>query len=210
MSIYPKYGSECKERYNTRMSDVAADTGVSETPAAPVAAPVESAPTAPVIETPAAASPPPAPVSEPAAAAPVTDKLPEQFSATPPHSQADPALRQGPDPVSPVPVEPLSAAPVPTPAPEIPTPQAPQTSTPTAPAITSYFSRALDAIQFRKRAKLDKILILAAKKKSIKNDDVEKLLRVSDSTASRYLAQLVKEGRLRRVGKSELATYEPV
>jgi predicted HTH transcriptional regulator len=69
---------------------------------------------------------------------------------------------------------------------------------------------ALEKIRFRKRAKLDKILVLAAKKHSIKNDDVEKLLHVSDSTAQRYLNQLVQEGRLKRLGAPKHATYEPV
>ena len=45
---------------------------------------------------------------------------------------------------------------------------------------------------------------------TIKNDDVEKLLRVSDSTAQRYLGQLVREGKLRRVGALKQPTYESI
>lgn len=138
-----------------------------------------------------------------------------------------------------VPATPSPAPEAPHPTPEPPAPQPVQASSSAAPAITSYLSRALEKIQFRKRAKLDKILALAAKRReiglgpdrkaglnvgeeggvaeissrklsvTIKNDDVEKLLRVSDATASRYLAQLVKEGKLKRSGKPELATYEP-
>ena len=50
------------------------------------------------------------------------------------------------------------------------------------------------------REKLDKIMTLFEKKETITNDDVEKLLHVSDATASRYLSLLVNEGRLTRVG----------
>ena len=74
-------------------------------------------------------------------------------------------------------------------------------------------------IQFRKRAKLEKIVKLATEKtldhggsgkKSITNDQVQKLLYVSDATASRYLLQLVKEGKLKKVGPDGRARYEPV
>ena len=70
--------------------------------------------------------------------------------------------------------------------------------------------KALDAIQFRKRAKLEKIVKSTALNGRITNDQVEKLLRVSDATATRYLSQLVKEGRLKRVGPYGNARYEPV
>lgn len=74
----------------------------------------------------------------------------------------------------------------------------------------SFLARALASIQFRKKAKLEKIVKLATEKGSITNDHVEKLLRVSDATATRYLAQLVKEGRLRKVGPDGRARYESV
>ena len=41
----------------------------------------------------------------------------------------------------------------------------------------------------------------------ISNDDVEKLLGVSDSTATRYLDDLEKEGLLRQVGRSGPSVY---
>ena len=71
-------------------------------------------------------------------------------------------------------------------------------------------ARALESIQFRKRAKLEKIVKLAAERRIVSNDQVEKLLRVSDATATRYLAQLVREGRLRRVGVGSQSRYEPI
>jgi len=73
-------------------------------------------------------------------------------------------------------------------------------------------ARARGVIQFRKRAKLDKILKLAEgknnEKKLISNDMVEKLLRVSDATADVYLRQLVNEGKLRKVGAGRALKYE--
>lgn len=86
---------------------------------------------------------------------------------------------------------------------------APVSTTITNP-ISALLSVALEKIQFNKRKKLDKILALAAKRRSIKNDDVEKLLRVSDSTATRYLKQLVQEGKLKITKTRNDAFYELV
>ncbi len=61
---------------------------------------------------------------------------------------------------------------------------------------------ARNAIQFRKRKKLDRILELFAKRTSITNDEVEKFLHVSDATATRYLSQLEKEGKIKQNGKT--------
>lgn len=41
---------------------------------------------------------------------------------------------------------------------------------------------------------------LFAKQTEITNDEVEKLLHVSDATATRYLAELEKRGKIRQVG----------
>ncbi len=61
---------------------------------------------------------------------------------------------------------------------------------------------ARSALQFRKRKKLEKIMSLFARRPAITNDEVEKLLHVSDATATRYLSQLEKEGRIRQAGKT--------
>lgn len=58
------------------------------------------------------------------------------------------------------------------------------------------------AIQFRKRKKLDKIMTLFLKQSKITNDEVEKFLHVSDATATRYLSQLEKEGKIKQNGKT--------
>lgn len=73
-----------------------------------------------------------------------------------------------------------------------------------------YLKKANDALFNRKRAKLDKIVAEVRKRGKITNDQVEKLLRVSDATASRYLAQLVQEGRLRRLGETRGVSYEAI
>ena len=61
---------------------------------------------------------------------------------------------------------------------------------------------ARNAIQFRKRKKLNKIMSLFLEKSKITNDEVEKLLHVSDATATRYLSQLEKEGKIKQSGKT--------
>ncbi|OJI06270.1 hypothetical protein BK004_04735 [bacterium CG10_46_32] len=134
--------------------------------------PAVDAPVAPVeapIEIPAAPSP-----------APPTEPTPEPIT-----------------PVKPAPA-PVSPAPAPTPTPPVPTP-------PPAPApvadntIQRLLAKAKEKIQFRKQAKLEKIMVFAKAQGSVTNDQAQKLLRVSDATATRYLAQLVKTGRLRPV-----------
>ena len=69
-------------------------------------------------------------------------------------------------------------------------------------------ARANAKIQSNKQKKLDKIIQLAQKKQIITNDDVQKLLRVSDATATRYLVKLVEQGRLARVGSPRDAKYQ--
>ena len=57
-------------------------------------------------------------------------------------------------------------------------------------------------IQNKKRKKLDLIFTLLAKQAKITNDEVEKLLHVSDATATRYLSILEKEGKIKQNGKT--------
>lgn len=56
--------------------------------------------------------------------------------------------------------------------------------------------------QEKKREKIEKILEMFSEQKEITNDEVEKLLHVSDATATRYLEQLEKENKIRQVGKT--------
>ena len=95
-----------------------------------------------------------------------------------------------------------------------PEPEPPQaaTSASATPASTSspqathssrdLLVKARATIQDRKRKKLDKIMEALNAKGKITNDEVEKLLHVSDATATRYLSALEKEGKIQQVGKT--------
>ena len=61
--------------------------------------------------------------------------------------------------------------------------------------------------QDKKRKKIDAILDLFAKQTNLTNDEVEKLLHVSDATATRYLETLEKEGKIKQVGKTGKHTH---
>jgi hypothetical protein len=74
--------------------------------------------------------------------------------------------------------------------------------------IMALLKKANEKIQFRKCAKLEKIMVLVGTKGKITNDDVQKLLRCSDATATRYLAELVKQGKLMPSGKGPASVYE--
>jgi hypothetical protein len=56
--------------------------------------------------------------------------------------------------------------------------------------------------QSKKREKIDEILNLFAGRQTVTNDEVEKLLHISDATATRYLQILENENRIRQVGKT--------
>lgn len=109
--------------------------------------------------------------------------------------------------------EPEAISPEPETGPEIEEKQAsqPQTAqTPVNEPLTkpkSSFTRELltkarNAIQFRKRKKLDKIMSLFLQQSKITNDEVEKFLHVSDATATRYLSTLEREGKIKQSGKT--------
>ena len=68
--------------------------------------------------------------------------------------------------------------------------------------------------QSKKRKRIDNILNLFAQGKNgstsspqVTNDEVEKLLHVSDATATRYLETLEKEGKIKQVGKTGKYTH---
>ncbi|KKW20760.1 MAG: Engrailed-1 [Candidatus Adlerbacteria bacterium GW2011_GWC1_50_9] len=139
----------------------------------------------------------PAPVAEPAATPPEAATAPTEPEATqtPPETQTAQVPVNEPLPPE---VEPIA----PTPAPEPPqAASAPVAATPTHPA-RDLLVKARATIQDRKRKKLEKILELLGKKEKITNDEVEKLLHVSDATATRYLSALEKEGKIQQVGKT--------
>ena len=74
--------------------------------------------------------------------------------------------------------------------------------------IRTLLAKAQAKIQFNKQKKLEKLMKIAQKKKLITNSDAQKLLRISDRTATRYLVKLVQQGRLLRVGDPRDAKYQ--
>ena len=140
-------------------------------------APVEAPAPEPVQVTP---EPAPAP-AEPAPA-PETAQPPTPTAQIPPNEPLPPE----PEPIEPTPEPQSSAAPV---------------QTGILHAAREILVKARVAIQDRKRKKRNKIMQALATKNKITNDEVEKLLYVSDATATRYLSALKKEGKIIQVGK---------
>ena len=147
------------------------------------------------------------PVSVPPEPQPASEPLPEPSIPAPEPTQApEPAIEPEPQPVP---------QPVSTPEPQVIAPQpSPQATAGNAVSLVSrareLLIKARVAIQFKKRKKLEKIMGLFLKKQSITNDDVQKLLYVSDATATRYLKQLETEGRIRRQGVPGHASYSRI
>ena len=156
-----------------------------------------------------------APATEPTASPHEEEILAPTETASPEASQSTPETQ----PASPEPVpnpetaqmgrsEPLP----PKPEPIAPEPPSAVASIP-APShfIRDLLNKARVAIQDRKRKKRDKIMQALAKKNHVTNDEVEKLLHISDATATRYLSALEKEGKIKQVGKTGAGvTYSKV
>jgi hypothetical protein len=132
------------------------------------------------------------PASEPAQ--PVSEPTPAPAT---PEQTAQPETPTAQTPVNePIDIPPFDNSPAPLP--QTPAPaQAPQ-----ARSGRDLLVKARQTIQDRKQKKLQKVLDLFAKKDKITNDEVEKLLHVSDATATRYLSALEKQGAIRQVGKT--------
>ncbi len=142
--------------------------------------PEESTPQpAPESPSPAVEAPAPAEVT------PVTEtaQSPTPTAQIPPNEPLAPES----EPIEPAPKPPSSAAPV---------------QTGILHAAREILVKARVAIQDRKRKKRDKIMAALNTKNKITNDEVEKLLHVSDATATRYLSALEKEGKIKQNGKT--------
>ena len=166
----------------------------------------------PVIMEPVIAPEPTAPAVEQTAQAETSAPTPEPTTAQLPPTApfADPASAGGGEATQPTQsIGGAEAAQSPsTPAPAQPEPASQPASVPAqAPVIVvqnrikDFFAKAAQAIQFRKQKKLTKIMTLFLKKTHITNDEVEKLLHVSDATATRYLSQLEKQGKIKQSGR---------
>ena len=80
-------------------------------------------------------------------------------------------------------------------------------SAPTAPALHGDIVKARAKIQETKHKKLDKIMAKLTEKGKITNDEVEKLLHVSDATATRYLQALEKENKIKQTGSTGTGVF---
>jgi len=188
----------------------------------------QNTPSEPVTETPAPApEPAPAPVepesSQPNGSTP-TD-LPSEALESPinvptstpvesqnggvnqPESEVPEASNGAPTP------EPVQSIPTQS-APSAPAPLTPQTPQPQSPAqqdqtgfIRTLLAKAQAKIQSNKQKKLDLLMQSVLKKGKIDNREAQKLLRISDKTAERYLNKLVTQGRLKRSGAGRDVIY---
>lgn len=78
-----------------------------------------------------------------------------------------------------------------------------------ADTLSLYQAQADKAVQARIHARLDRVLAAAQEAGRITNDEVEEMFCIGDRTASRYLRQLVADGKLERHGKGRGTYYEP-
>ena len=152
------------------------------TPPEPEETQENQAENAPVADPQPKADQPPETVPEPVTAQiPVNEPLPE----------SEPSVSEAKE--EPKPIE--------TPEPE-PEKEKPRISYIKSQKAKELLEMARNAIQFRKRKKLDRVMSLFLQQSKITNDEVEKFLHVSDATATRYLSQLEKEGRIKQNGRT--------
>lgn len=148
---------------------------------------------------------------EPFAEEPAPQPSPEQAMA----GDAEPETSNPDTPVEPE----LTAESTSVPTEPIPTPASDQSSSNSSSSASSQPSPEVTArqagvtrqellkmarasIQSRKKKKLDKIMEFLSTRETVTNDEVEKLLHVSDATATRYLEQLEKEGKIKQSGRT--------
>lgn len=122
---------------------------------------------------------------------PASEPVPEH--ATPPETPTAQISAN-----EPIVIPPFDNSPTPLPQSPVPTPS----PAPAGRSGRDLLTKARATIQDRKRKKLEKILEFLNKKNKITNDEVEKLLHVSDATATRYLTTLKKQGAIKQVGKT--------
>ncbi len=156
---------------------------------------------------------PEAPTSDAVGGA-VNDTTPAPDTPTPQTAPSEPlpeAKANGSEPAQPVSAgtaqttdnEPLDIPPFdnsPTPLPQSPIP-APSPAG-AGRSGRDLLTKARQTIQNKKQKKLEKILEMFSTKPNVTNDEVEKLLHVSDATATRYLSELEKQGKVKQVGKT--------
>jgi hypothetical protein len=74
--------------------------------------------------------------------------------------------------------------------------------------LTALLQKCKAVIAAKKQKKLEKIVELARQKGKINNADICKLLHASQSSATRYAEELVKQGRIKRFGTAKNTFYQ--
>ena len=74
--------------------------------------------------------------------------------------------------------------------------------------LTALLQKCKAVIAAKKQKKLEKIVELARQKGKINNADICKLLHASQSSATRYTEELVKQGRIKRFGTTKNTFYQ--
>jgi hypothetical protein len=126
--------------------------------------------------------------------------VPEDVSLPPTHGEpAD----------QPAPIEPLIATKADPPAPLAPeVPAKPDLlPLPKPVSVAEFRARVVEGKRKKMEHRLERLITFAREKKTLKNDDIQLLLRVSDPTASRYAKILITRGILRSVGKTKGLHY---
>lgn len=123
-------------------------------------------------------------------------------------TESAPAIPESPSPApaAPIPPVPQPQSPAQPPQTPQPVPQSTQNIDQTA-LIHNLQTKARAKIQEHRQKKLEKVIEDAQQHQTVTNDEVQKLTRVSDATATRYLVDLVKQGRLVREGSPRHAKY---
>ena len=98
--------------------------------------------------------------------------------------------------------EPLGESPEPNVPESTPTPTPAEPVSPKPNLARQLIAKAREAIQNRKRKKIDHVMDLFAKRTDITNNQVADFLHVSDATATRYLQILENENKIKQVGKT--------
>jgi len=180
----------------------------------------------PVAETPAPApAPEPAPApnepdsgqsdgSKPADLPPEAPESPTSDSASIPVEDPNSGVNQAESEVSEAPIsepaQPTQSQPA-SPAPALVTPPAPHPQSSAQQDqmgfIHSLLIKAQAKIQSNKQKKLELLMQAVSKKGKIDNREAQKILRISDKTAERYLNKLVTQGRLKRSGAGRDVIY---
>lgn len=172
------------------MADEPAAAPPAETPQTPVSDWLASVPSEPIPPAPAVEQSAPLPTPESVApsepAEQVSETAPEAVAAEPRSEPEAPEIESAPR------TQGAASAAQPAPA-TVPLNTSPQ-------AARDLLVKARAKIQTKKQQKLEKIMTLFDTKEKITNDDVEKFLHCSDATALRYLKELVRQGKIQRVG----------